>query len=193
MMNSLNVIDAKKIAVLRAGALGDFIVTLPALRAIRSAYPHAEIILLGNPWHKKFLFKDRTPVDRVIVLPVKKGARDELHEVEDAVSTEAFFKQVKQEQFVIAINFQGNGVSANPFIKRLNAKLTVRLTSEYAEKLDRNLNFYYYQSEVIRCLEVAKLIDAYTSELEPQINILKQDPHEIEGFIRSLNNNPLII
>jgi ADP-heptose:LPS heptosyltransferase len=192
-MNSSKVKDVKKIAVLRAGALGDFIVTLPALKAIRAAYPDGEIVILGKPWHKKFLLKNRTPADRVIVVPVIKGVRDELHEVEDAGSTEAFFEQVKQEQFDIAINFQGNGIPANPFIKRLNAKLTVGLTSEYAEKLDRSLNFYYYQSEVIRYLEVVKLIGAYTSDIEPQINILQQDEEEIEGFIRSLNNKPFIV
>src|SRR3954447_14890380 len=127
-MNLSKVKDVKKIAVLRTGALGDFIVTLPALNAIRAVYTDAEIILLGKPWHKKFLLKNRTPVDRVIIVPVKKGVRDELNEVEDAGSIEAFFEQIKQEQLDIAINFQGSGVSANPFIKSLNAKLTVGLT-----------------------------------------------------------------
>jgi ADP-heptose:LPS heptosyltransferase len=182
----------QKIAVLRTGALGDFIVTLPALKAIRSTYPDAEIILLGTPWHKKFLHKNRTPADRVIVVPVKKGVRGESHEVENAAETEAFFEQIQYEQFDIAISFQGNGVSANPFIKRLNAKLTVGLTSNDAEKLDRNLNFYYYQSEVIRYLEVVKLIGAYTSDLEPQVNVLKEDEEEIKDFMRLLDK-PFIV
>jgi len=38
----------RKILVLRGGALGDFIVTLPALAALRQAYPDAEIELVGN-------------------------------------------------------------------------------------------------------------------------------------------------
>src|SRR3954454_12618511 len=142
-MNSLKVEGVKKIAVLRSGALGDFIVILPALRAIRFTYPDAEIILLGRPWHKKFLVKNRTPVDRVIVVPVKKGIRDELHEEENPEATESFFETVKQERFDIAISFQGNGISANPFIKRLNARLTVGLTSKDSDRLDRCLNFYY--------------------------------------------------
>ena len=69
---SLKIKNVKKIAVLRCGALGDFIVTLPALKAMHNAYPEAEIILLGKPWHKKFLIKNRTPVDRVVVVPIKK-------------------------------------------------------------------------------------------------------------------------
>lgn len=38
----------KKILVLRGGALGDFIVTLPILARLREAWPGAEITLVGN-------------------------------------------------------------------------------------------------------------------------------------------------
>lgn len=38
----------KKILVLRGGALGDFIVTLPALRLLRDRWPSAQIELVGN-------------------------------------------------------------------------------------------------------------------------------------------------
>src|SRR3954451_16904534 len=101
--------NVQKIAVLRANALGDFIVTLPALKAIRSTYPNAEIVLLGKPWHKQFLTSGRTPVDRVIIVPVKKGIRNEAGEVESEVEVERFVEQMKREQFDIVLNFQGNG------------------------------------------------------------------------------------
>ncbi len=47
--------EVRRIAVLRANAIGDFIFTLPALEAIRAAYPDAELVLLGRPWHATFL------------------------------------------------------------------------------------------------------------------------------------------
>jgi len=182
-----------KIAVLRANALGDFIVTLPALKAIRSAYPDAEIVLLGKPWHKQFLVKDRTPVDRVIIVPIKKGIRTEANKVEDEKEVNDFIIEMQKEQFDIVLNFQGNGVSANPFIKQFGAKVTAGLVSEKSEKLDLSLDYYYYQSEVIRFLEVAKLIGAASFELEPEIKILQQDEQEIKGFIALLNNKPYIV
>src|SRR5690349_19796217 len=144
LSESLRISNVKKIAVLRSGALGDFIVTLPALKAIRDTYPDAEIVLLGKPWHKKFLIAGRTPIDRVVVVPVKKGIREDDNEVEDEEAIELFYEDMEDEKFDIAINFQGNGVSANPFIKKFNAGLTVGLTSENAEHLDRDINFYYY-------------------------------------------------
>jgi heptosyltransferase-3 len=37
----------KRILVIRGGAIGDFILTLPALKVLRDAYPHAHIEILG--------------------------------------------------------------------------------------------------------------------------------------------------
>ncbi len=90
--------NIQKIAVLRANALGDFIVTLPALKAIRSAYPGAEIVLLGKPWHLDFLTSGRTPIDRVIVVPVKKGIRTETNKAEDENEVKEFLIQMQKEQ-----------------------------------------------------------------------------------------------
>lgn len=181
-----------KIAVLRANALGDFIVTLPALKAIRSTYPGAEIVLLGKPWHKEFLIRGRTPVDRVIVVPIKKGIRTEINKTEDESAIKDFLIQMQKEQFDIVLNFQGSGISANPFIKQFKAKTTAGLTCEKSEKLDFSLDYYYYQSEVVRYLEVAKLIGVATFDLEPEINVLEQDEKEIKAFL-SVLNNPFIV
>jgi hypothetical protein len=41
--------DVRKIAVLRAGGLGDAIFTLPALWALKETYPESDITLLGGP------------------------------------------------------------------------------------------------------------------------------------------------
>src|SRR5439155_12340988 len=56
----------EKIAVLRANALGDFIFALPALDALRAAYPAAELVLLGAPWHARLLTGRPGPVDRAV-------------------------------------------------------------------------------------------------------------------------------
>ena len=44
-----------KLAVLRANAIGDYLVSLPAIQALRAAYPAAELVLLGTGWHAGFL------------------------------------------------------------------------------------------------------------------------------------------
>jgi ADP-heptose:LPS heptosyltransferase len=182
----------KKIAVLRANALGDFIVTLPALTALRNTYRDAEIVLLAKPWHKQFLTKGRSPIDRVIVVPVKKGIRSEAGRMEDEAEIADFIREMQEEQFDIVLNFQGNGISANPFIKQFGAKLTVGLACEKAAQLDRSINYYYYQSEAIRFLEVVKLIGATPLVLEPELQVLPGDYEEAAGFLSRFVHKPFV-
>jgi ADP-heptose:LPS heptosyltransferase len=61
--------DIHKIAVLRANGLGDFIFALPALEALRVAYPEAEIVLLAKKWHANFLANRPGPIDLLASYP----------------------------------------------------------------------------------------------------------------------------
>jgi ADP-heptose:LPS heptosyltransferase len=183
-VRSLKVDTVKKIAILRANALGDLIVTLPAIEAIRAAYPQAEIILLGKPWHKEFAEDGRIPVDRVIVIPVSNGLREEQGMEEDPSELDRFFAEMIKEKIDIAIHFHGKGISANPFIKKLGATLTVGLTCNEAESPNRSVEFYYYQNEVIRYIEVASLIGASPVCLEPRVKVLEKDKEEARMFLQ---------
>ncbi|MBD1421508.1 glycosyltransferase family 9 protein [Sphingobacterium chuzhouense] len=45
----------RRIAILRTNSgLGDLLVCLPAIQALRYTYPDAEIVWIGLPWHKTF-------------------------------------------------------------------------------------------------------------------------------------------
>ena len=55
----------EKIAVLRAGGIGDLVFALPALESLRAAYPLSEITLLGTSHHRELLEGRASPVDRV--------------------------------------------------------------------------------------------------------------------------------
>src|SRR5215210_3478939 len=67
----------RKLAVLRANAIGDYLVSLPAIEALGAAYPAAELVLLGAGWHARFLAGRPGPVDRCVPVPPTAGVRDD--------------------------------------------------------------------------------------------------------------------
>jgi ADP-heptose:LPS heptosyltransferase len=67
----------RKLAVLRANAIGDYLVSLPAIEALGAAYPAAELVLLGSGWHAGFLAGRPGPVDRCVPVPPTVGVRDD--------------------------------------------------------------------------------------------------------------------
>src|SRR5258706_7983132 len=175
-----------KIAVLRANGLGDFIFALPALQALRNAYPQAEIVLLANDWHAAFL-KDRPgPINRVIVIPPVKGVGvdpDDSHRIEDPAEQGRFFANMRCEHFDLAIQMHGGGRHSNPFLLRLGACMTIGLKTPDAAPLDRWVPYVYFQPEIVRYLEVVSLVGARVVTLEPHIAIVENDLAEVQRIV----------
>lgn len=180
----------RKIAVLRANAVGDFIFALPALVALRSTYPNAEIILLAKQWHQHWLAQRPAPIDRVIVVPAV--TLGEVEKQQDEGFVRRFFNQMQQERFDLAIQMHGGGRNSNPFTLQLGAKMTIGLRTPDAPPLDRWIPYIYYQPEVLRYLEVVSLVGAKTPDLEPEIGVTNTDLMESKHIVPELNQ-PLAV
>ncbi len=177
--------DVKKIAVLRANAIGDLIFSLPALDALRAAYPAAEIVLLGQQWHSVFFEGRPGPISRVVAVPPLHGIHEEDGRTIswDSAEAEGFFERMAAERFDLAIQLHGGGGHSNSLIRRLRARLSVGLRTPDAELLDRWLPFYYYQSEIMRALEVVSLVGAGPVGVEPRLAVLPGDVEESERVV----------
>ncbi len=182
----------RRIAVLRANAIGDFILTLPALEALRAAYPDAEIVLLGQPWHKGFLTGRPGPVDRVVAIPPCRGVGESEEFVNDDDALDRFFATMVEEHFDLAIQLHGGGRYSNPFTRRLEARMTVGLKSPDAVALDRWMPYVYFQHEILRHLEVVTMIGASPVTLEPQVAVTHADLAEAEAVVPD-GDQPLVV
>jgi ADP-heptose:LPS heptosyltransferase len=183
----------RKIAVLRANALGDYIFVLPALQALRETFPSAEIVLLGRAWHKEYLQDRPGPVDRVVVVPLYPGISAREGYIPDEDVLLPFFNKMEDEQFDIAFQLHGGGRNSNPFLLRLGAKLTVGLKTPDAVPLDINVPYVYYFNETMRYLEVVGRVGAKTKNIEPHIAITANDIAEARAIINNPEDKPIAI
>src|SRR5579864_1260790 len=101
--------DVKKILVRATNWIGDAVMSLPALAAIRAGFPKAEIVVLARPWVAD-IYAGQTAIDRVIPYRAARGAQD-LGAKWDLA------KQLRAEAFDCAILLQ------NAFEAALLAKL----------------------------------------------------------------------
>ncbi len=165
----------RRIAVLRANGIGDWTFALPALDALRAAYPAAEITLVGAGWHAAFLRGRPGPVDRVVVAPPTHGVNELDGPLVGDDAREDFFAARQGERFDLALQLHGGGGNSNPFVRRLGARVTAGCRAEGAEPLDRWIRYVYWQNETTRCLEVAGLVGAGPVTLEPHVAVTAED------------------
>ncbi|GEO08004.1 glycosyltransferase family 9 protein [Segetibacter aerophilus] len=183
----------KKIAVLRANALGDYIFVLPALQALRETFADAEIVLLGRQWHKEYLAMRPGPVDRVVVVPLYPGISEREGYIPDEEELSKFFSEMQNESFDLAFQLHGGGRNSNPFLLRLGAKTTVGLKTPDAAALDINVPYVYYFNETMRYLEVVGRVGAKTRNIQPSISVIEKDIEEARQVVKNPAAKPVAI
>ena len=172
--------DVARIAVLRANAIGDFVFALPALAALRSAYPDAEIVLLGRAWHAEFLQGRGGPVDRVIALPSIACVTAAAEGPADEAKAQRCVDALRAERFDLALQWHGGGRFTNPFVRALGARTTAGLRAPDAPALDRNLAYLRWRNERLRLLEAAALVGAPPVSLVPALPLAAGDREEAD-------------
>jgi len=63
-----------KVLVRATNWLGDAVMSLPAIRAIREVFPHAHLAVVARPWVGDLYAREKA-IDRVVTYPAQKGLR----------------------------------------------------------------------------------------------------------------------
>jgi ADP-heptose:LPS heptosyltransferase len=182
--------DVRSIVVLRANGIGDFVVAVPALEALRAAYPDARITYLGLPWHVELLEGRPGPWDVVEAIPpypnLIAGGEVDDERIDD------FFRRHRAERYDLAVQLHGGGGNSNPFMERLNARVTAGARDREAPPLDRSVRYTYYQHEVLRFLEVVALVGAPPVTVEPRLALTAADVRHAETAL-PISAQPLVV
>jgi ADP-heptose:LPS heptosyltransferase len=180
-----------KLAVLRANAIGDYLVSLPAIQALRAAYPQAELVLLGAGWHAGLLAGRPGPVDRCVAVPPTVGVRDDRPPA-PAATVEGFFAGMRAERFDLAVQLQGGGRHSNRFLGRLGARVTAGSQTADAPALDRSVPYSGHLHEIHRFLEVVALVGAAPVTVEPRLQVTAADRAEAAAALAD-DDRPLVV
>jgi ADP-heptose:LPS heptosyltransferase len=148
----------RKVVLLRASRIGDFLCATPAFRALRCALPRAEITLITLPMLRELA--SRLPyIDRVEDFPGFPGIAEQLF---DARCTLRFLQEMQEEQFDLAVQMQGSGTYSNPFMLMLGAKATAGFVrpGDPPGRLDAALPFSEATHEMHTVMALATFLGA---------------------------------
>lgn len=111
----------RRVVILRALKLGDLLCAVPAFRALRAAWPDADIVLVGLPWARLFVERYSMYLAGFREFPGYPG----LPEREPLIERiPAFLHELQTERFDLAIQMHGSGPFVNPLTVLFGARRT---------------------------------------------------------------------
>lgn len=174
----------RKVALLRASRIGDFLCSIPAFRALRVALPAAEITMITLPMLRELVM--RSPYfDRFAPFPGFPGIAEQLFEARHTVD---FLRQMQDERFDLAIQFQGSGVNSNPFMLLLGARTTAGFVrrGDPAGRLDAALPVPEGEHEVRRMLALTTFLGALACGEQTEFPLWPADYQAAQALLADL-------
>ena len=168
----------RHVQVLRALKVGDMLCAVPALRAMRRAWPHTRIKLIGLPWARAFVERLPGYVDDLLEFPGWPGVPERDAHVADVV---AFLERVNADPPDLAIQLHGSGVATNAFVAMLGARRTAGtvVPGMFAPDPGTFVPFDPSLSEVHRALAVVERLGVPPAGEHLELLVLDEDRAEI--------------
>jgi len=169
----------KKILVIRDEHIGDYALSVPALRTLRENFPKAKIDIVVGPWNRDFA--EATPyIDRIIVFDnplVKRHIpyRDFI-KPSTIVRLISFFRNIRKTKYDLLISFSSrkyNHIFLKPF---------------RAERKISGMKFpYYNRPETERLPRILKSFGMENIRKKATLDYSKEDRKKIREIIRKNN------
>ncbi|HEY9880580.1 MAG TPA: glycosyltransferase family 9 protein [Leptolyngbyaceae cyanobacterium] len=147
-----------RIGVVRSlPGLGDLLCSVPALRALRAAFPAAHITLLGLPGTQWFAERFHTLVDDWLAFPGFPGIPEGWRGAQPVIE---FLARMQANPFDLAIQMHGNGSYMNAFTQLLRAQQVAGfyVPGQFCPDPDTFLPYPEHESEIGRMLRLMEFL-----------------------------------
>jgi ADP-heptose:LPS heptosyltransferase len=168
-----------KIAVFRALQLGDMLCVIPAMRALRTAFPKAHITLLGLPWAASFVKRFSAYFDEFIHFPGYPGLPEQQF---DPLEIPLFLHKMQEQQFDLVLQMQGNGSIVNPMVALMGGRYTAGFRRQEDGCPDAGLFVEYPEdvSEIERHLSLMEYLNIPTQGNHLEFPVTAQDVQDFD-------------
>lgn len=183
--------DTPKIAIFRALQLGDMLCAVPAMRALRQAYPKADIALIGLPWASSFVQRFNKYLNRLIVFPGYKGLPEQPY---NEKAWKQFVNQMQQEQFDCILQMQGNGTIVNEMLQQLQPKQLAGF-----HRRDCRMNSWWFVEypegphEVKRHLLLMQHLGIPATNTQMEFPVTEQEEAMVQELAPFVHQDPFVI
>ena len=166
----------RRIAVFRALYLGDLLLAVPALRALRAAYPAAEITLIGLPWAATFAERYDRYIDRFVEFEGFPGIREVEVQPERVAR---FLTRQFTYTYDLVVQMHGSGATSDAFALALAGQTTVGYYDrERPDGLTFGAPYPDDQPEVLRNLGLLRLLGLPTGSTTLEFPLRQADHDE---------------
>ncbi|MEO9058144.1 MAG: glycosyltransferase family 9 protein [Ktedonobacteraceae bacterium] len=180
----------RKIAVLRALQLGDLLLAVPALRAIRAEFPYAEITLIGLPWAASFVRRFARYVDRFVEFTGYPGIAEVPVNPE---RSQQFLVEQRAYAYDLVIQMHGSGRISDQLALALGGKVTAGYYEQTPPaRLTLGLPYPDDQPEVLRNLGLAKLLGCHYLAPTLEFPLFDEDYAEAAQLLGQLQEKVLV-
>jgi ADP-heptose:LPS heptosyltransferase len=170
----------RSVIVFRALQLGDMLCAVPALRALRTALPDAQIVLTGLPWAAQFAQRFDAYVNEFLpfpghpLLPEQPVRHDELT---------SFYASVCDRHFDLALQLHGSGDVTNHVVAGFGAAMMAGFSRGEPTQTDRTLLLPYPDagSEPERLLQLLDRLGAPAVGTHLEFPLRRDDIDELEA------------